>query len=69
MDIEKMNWFAGHVAQLHRISESNDEQAAMFMYSALVEEYLIFFPDAVFNVDFAEYLKSGGKFEKENKNG
>lgn len=64
MNIEKMNWFAQHVAQLHRIAEHNDANESLFMYSAVVEEYLIFFPGSVFNADFAKYLDAGGIYEK-----
>lgn len=64
MDIEKMNWFAQHVAQLHRAAESTDLFEGMEYYTKLVDEYLIFFPGSIFNLDFAEYLDAGGIYEK-----
>mgnify|MGYP000851861267 CR=1 FL=1 len=64
MDIEKWNWFAQHVAQLHRAAESQDVEEGMNFYSGLVGEYLTFFPGSVFNEDFSTYLRAGGIYKK-----
>lgn len=57
MNSKKKQWFSNNAPRINVAAKQSDSITGMLMYSELVEDYLEVFPEASFNLDYAEYLK------------